>query len=212
MRHGAEGRSESASALYFVCDGRILPLIEHNGYLIVFFGVMVGTMGIPFPSAAILLAAGVLVQQGHLDLRYAILFGILGAIVGNQIGYWVGHKGGRQFVLKWGALCEAHPRAPGASRATLRSPRRQGRLRSPFLLGHPHARSARSRHQPHALGHFFPLQCAQRNGLGYGGCLGGVLFRSELDLGGTLVRTRSPLALLLGVALGSSYRGRLPQR
>ena len=85
------------------------PLIEHNGYLIVFFGVMVGTMGIPFPSAAILLAAGVLVQQGHLDLRNAILFGILGAIIGNQIGYWVGHKGGRQFVLKWGSYVKLTP-------------------------------------------------------------------------------------------------------
>ena len=85
------------------------PLIEHHGYLIVFFGVMLGTTGIPFPSAAILLAAGVLVQQGHLDLRDAIVFGILGAIVGNQIGYWVGHKAGRPFVLKWGRYVKLTP-------------------------------------------------------------------------------------------------------
>ena len=82
--------------------GKFYPLIEQYGYLIVFFGVMLGTTGIPFPSAAILLAAGVLVQQGHLDLGEAIVFGILGAIIGNQIGYWVGHKRGRPFVLKWG--------------------------------------------------------------------------------------------------------------
>jgi len=67
------------------------PLIEHYGYLIVFFGVVLGTSGIPFPSAAILLAAGVLVQQGHLNLGEAIVFGILGAIIGNQIGYWIGN-------------------------------------------------------------------------------------------------------------------------
>jgi membrane protein DedA with SNARE-associated domain len=47
------------------------PLIEHYGYLIVFFGVVLGTMGVPFPSAAILLVSGVLVQQGHQDLRNA---------------------------------------------------------------------------------------------------------------------------------------------
>jgi membrane protein DedA with SNARE-associated domain len=88
---------------------KFYPLIEHYGYLIVFFGVMLGTMGIPFPSAAILLAAGVLVQQGHLDLRDAIVFGILGAIIGNQIGYWVGHKGGRPFVLKWGHYVKLTP-------------------------------------------------------------------------------------------------------
>src|ERR687898_1640044 len=85
------------------------PLIEHYGYLIVFIGVMLGTTGIPFPSAAILLATGVLAQQGHLDLRNAILFGILGAVIGNQIGYWVGHKGGRPFVLKWGRYVKLTP-------------------------------------------------------------------------------------------------------
>ena len=81
---------------------KFYPLIENYGYLIVFFGVVLGTMGIPFPSAAIVLAASVLVQQGHLGLRGAIVFGVLGAIVGNQIGYWVGYQAGRPFVLKWG--------------------------------------------------------------------------------------------------------------
>jgi membrane protein DedA with SNARE-associated domain len=88
---------------------KFYPLIEHYGYLIVFFGVMLGTSGIPFPSAAILIAAGVLVQQGHLHLRDAILFGILGAIIGNQIGYWIGHRAGRPFVLKWGRYVKLTP-------------------------------------------------------------------------------------------------------
>src|ERR671920_1687632 len=81
---------------------RVYPLIENYGYLVVLFGVMLGTTGIPFPSAAILLTAGGLVQQDHLELEDAILFGILGAIIGNQIGYWIGHRAGRSFVLKWG--------------------------------------------------------------------------------------------------------------
>ena len=85
------------------------PLIESYGYLIVFFGVLLGTAGIPFPSAAILLTTGVLVQQGHLDLKGAIVFGILGAIVGNQIGYWVGYQAGRPFVLKWGRHVKLTP-------------------------------------------------------------------------------------------------------
>src|ERR671921_2308166 len=85
------------------------PLIENYGYLVVFFGVVLGTMGIPFPSAAILLASGVLVQQDHLGLRGAIVFGILGAIVGNQIGYWVGYQAGRPFVLKWGRHVKLTP-------------------------------------------------------------------------------------------------------
>jgi membrane protein DedA with SNARE-associated domain len=85
------------------------PLIEHYGYLIIFFGVILGTAGVPFPSAAILLASGVLVQQGHLDLGDAVVFGTLGAILGNQIGYWVGHRAGRPFLLKWGRYIKLTP-------------------------------------------------------------------------------------------------------
>ena len=88
---------------------KFYPLLENYGYLIVFFGVVLGTMGIPFPSAAILLASGVLVQQGHLGLKGAIAFGVLGAILGNQIGYWVGYQAGRPFVLKWGRYIKLTP-------------------------------------------------------------------------------------------------------
>jgi undecaprenyl-diphosphatase len=88
---------------------KFYPLVEDYGSVVVFFGVMLGCSGIPFPSAAILIAAGVLIQQGHLQLGFVIAFGILGAIIGNQIGYWAGLKGGRAFVLKWGRYVKITP-------------------------------------------------------------------------------------------------------
>lgn len=42
---------------------KFYPLIEHYGYLVVFLGVMLGCSGVPFPSAAILLAAGALFSR-----------------------------------------------------------------------------------------------------------------------------------------------------
>jgi membrane protein DedA with SNARE-associated domain/membrane-associated phospholipid phosphatase len=81
---------------------RILSLISHHGYLVILFGVMLESTGVPLPGETILLASGVLVQQGHLELGDAIVFGILGAVIGDQIGYWVGREGGRRFVLRWG--------------------------------------------------------------------------------------------------------------
>jgi membrane protein DedA with SNARE-associated domain/membrane-associated phospholipid phosphatase len=81
---------------------RILSLIEHYGYLVILFGVMLESTGVPLPGETILLAAGVLAQRGHLDLGDVIVFGILGAVLGDQIGYWVGREGGRPFVLRWG--------------------------------------------------------------------------------------------------------------
>ena len=69
---------------------RVLSLIEHYGYLVILFGVMLESTGVPLPGETILIASGVLVQRGHLDLGDVIAFGILGAVVGDQIGYWVG--------------------------------------------------------------------------------------------------------------------------
>jgi membrane protein DedA with SNARE-associated domain len=105
QRYPQSGRRPYTSANMDKIDS----LIEHFGYLFVFFGVMLGCSGIPFPGATILLAAGIMVQQGYLELGDAIVFGILGAIVGGQVGYWVGHKRGRPFVLKWGGYVRLTP-------------------------------------------------------------------------------------------------------
>jgi len=88
---------------------QVLSLIEQYGYLVVFFGVMLESTGVPLPGETILLAAGFLAQRGHIDVGDAIVFGILGAVVGDQIGYWVGRKGGRPFVLRWGHYVRVTP-------------------------------------------------------------------------------------------------------
>jgi len=73
---------------------------------------MLGTVGIRFPSAAILLTSGVLIQRGHLGLGGTVAFGVLGAIVGNQLGYWVGHRAGRELAFKWGRYVKLTPGRP----------------------------------------------------------------------------------------------------
>jgi membrane protein DedA with SNARE-associated domain/membrane-associated phospholipid phosphatase len=96
---------------------RILSLLEHYGYLVILFGVMLESTGVPLPGETILIASGILVQRGHLDLGYVIVFGILGAVVGDQIGYWVGRGGGRPFVLRWGRYVFITPQRLGRAEA-----------------------------------------------------------------------------------------------
>src|ERR671921_872212 len=96
---------------------RVLSLIEHYGYLVILFGVMLESIGVPLPGETILIASGVLVQRGHLDLGYVIVFGILGAVVGDQTGYWVGREGGRPFVLRWGRYVFITPERLGRAEA-----------------------------------------------------------------------------------------------
>lgn len=80
----------------------MLDLIGRYGYEAVFFGVMAESAGVPLPGETILLVSGALAHRGVLNLVYVLIFGILGAVVGDQLGYWTGRLGGRAFVLRWG--------------------------------------------------------------------------------------------------------------
>jgi membrane protein DedA with SNARE-associated domain len=93
--------------------GDLLHLIGRYGYLIVFFGVMLESAGVPLPGETVLITAGVLVHRGVLDFGDALFFGILGAVVGDQMGYWVGRLGGRPFVLRWGRFAFITPERLG---------------------------------------------------------------------------------------------------
>ena len=60
---------------------RILSLIEHYGYLVILFGVMLESTGVPLPGETILIASGILVQRGHLDLGDVIPFRFVDGIM-----------------------------------------------------------------------------------------------------------------------------------
>jgi membrane protein DedA with SNARE-associated domain len=93
--------------------GDLLHLIGRYGYLVVFFGVMLESAGVPLPGETVLITAGVMVHRGVLSFGDALFFGILGAVVGDQIGYWVGRLGGRLFVLRWGKYAFITPERLG---------------------------------------------------------------------------------------------------
>jgi membrane protein DedA with SNARE-associated domain len=85
-----------------ILGNMLLSMVGRYGYLAVFFGVMLESAGVPLPGEAVLIVSGALAHQGVLDPGDALFFGILGAVTGDQVGYWVGRKGGRPFVLRWG--------------------------------------------------------------------------------------------------------------
>jgi membrane protein DedA with SNARE-associated domain len=95
----------------------LLHLIGRYGYLGVFLGVMLESAGVPLPGETVLIAAGALVHRGVLDPGDALFCGILGAVIGDQIGYWVGRLGGRPFVLRWGRYALITPERLGHAEA-----------------------------------------------------------------------------------------------
>ena len=97
--------------------GGLLDLIGRYGYLAVFFGVMLESFGVPLPGETVLLLSGALAHQGVLDFGDAIVFGVLGAVVGDQLGYWAGRRGGRAVVLRWGRFVLVTPERLGRAEA-----------------------------------------------------------------------------------------------
>ena len=95
----------------------MLDLIGRYGYLAVFFGVMLESSGVPLPGETVLLLSGALAHQGVLNFGDAIVFGVLGAVVGDQLGYWAGRRGGRAVVLRWGRFVLVTPERLGRAEA-----------------------------------------------------------------------------------------------
>ncbi len=71
------------------------------GYWAVFFGVMLENAGLPVPGETILIFAGFLAYHGELHIARAIGTAILGATVGDSLGYCLGRFGGASLVDRY---------------------------------------------------------------------------------------------------------------
>ena len=80
----------------------LLSYFAHYGYWVVFFGVMLENAGIPVPGETILLAAGFFAAQGHFLLWEVMTIAALGAVLGDNAGYWIGHRLGRATLERYG--------------------------------------------------------------------------------------------------------------
>lgn len=83
--------------------------LSQYGYPIVFLGVLLENAGVPVPGETILLAAGFLAHQGLFSLPWVIALAVAAAILGDNVGYWVGHRGGRTLAERYGPLVGLTP-------------------------------------------------------------------------------------------------------
>jgi membrane protein DedA with SNARE-associated domain/membrane-associated phospholipid phosphatase len=84
----------------------ILPSIEHvsaGGYWIAFFAALLETtfgIGLILPGSTIILFLGALSARGYLDIGDLIWFSVLGAIIGDNVNYYLGRKYGTKWLEK----------------------------------------------------------------------------------------------------------------
>jgi len=84
----------------------ILPAVEHFhawGYWIAFFAALLETtvgIGLFLPGSTIILFLGALSARGYLDTGDLIWFAVLGAILGDNINYYLGRRYGTKWIEK----------------------------------------------------------------------------------------------------------------
>lgn len=84
-------------------------LVDALGYPSAGLGILIESAGVPFPGETLLLLAAAWAAARHHSLALVILFGFLGATAGGDLGYWLGYRGGRPFVERFGALFRIRP-------------------------------------------------------------------------------------------------------
>jgi membrane protein DedA with SNARE-associated domain len=83
----------------------VTHFFTHHGLPLLFFVVMLESFGIPLPGETALIAFGVLASQGHYRIEWVIVLAAAGAIIGDNLGYWlIGRWGGRALFRRWGWL------------------------------------------------------------------------------------------------------------
>jgi len=76
--------------------------VTHHGLPLLFGVVLIESFGIPLPGETALIAFGVLAAQGHYSIVAVIAIAAAGAIIGDNLGYWlIGRVGGRALFRRW---------------------------------------------------------------------------------------------------------------
>jgi membrane protein DedA with SNARE-associated domain len=82
--------------------GSLAPLLNHYGYLAVGGLVLVEDFGVPAPGETVLIAAAVYAGAGQLNIVLVGLIGFVAAVIGDNIGFAIGHFGGRPLAERLG--------------------------------------------------------------------------------------------------------------
>jgi membrane protein DedA with SNARE-associated domain len=96
---------------------QVMLLLMHYSYLAVFLLIMLEDFGLPAPGETALIVASVAAAAGKLNIWGVLGAAFLGALIGDNIGWAIGHWGGRKLVIsvgsKVGITDERYERAEG---------------------------------------------------------------------------------------------------
>ena len=87
----------------------VRAIADAIGYPAAGLGILVESAGVPFPGETMTLAAAAYAATGALDIRLVVLIAAFSSLVGANVGYLAGHRGGRPFVERFSHLLRLNP-------------------------------------------------------------------------------------------------------
>ena len=79
---------------------RVLAGLEHHGYPVLFWSLLVNNIGVPVPAESVLLTAADLAKAGHFRLPLVYLTGVIAAVAGDNAGFMLGRWLGREVLAR----------------------------------------------------------------------------------------------------------------
>jgi membrane protein DedA with SNARE-associated domain len=87
----------------------LMGLFLAYGYWIVFTAILLDNAGLPIPGELLLLAFGIVAKDGHLDLTLGLAVAATAALVGDNVGYWLGRLAGTRVLARAGRMPRFKP-------------------------------------------------------------------------------------------------------
>lgn len=78
-------------------------LFARYGYAVVFVGVFLENTGLPVPGETALLAGAAMAHFGRLSLPWVVVTAVGGAVLGDNLGFFIGRRYGRGLVERFGS-------------------------------------------------------------------------------------------------------------
>jgi membrane protein DedA with SNARE-associated domain len=76
--------------------------LQHYGVWAIGLLIMLEDFGIPVPGETILIGGAIYAGAGRLNIVAVGVVGFIAAVIGDNIGFAIGHFGGRALALRWG--------------------------------------------------------------------------------------------------------------
>lgn len=80
----------------------VAPVLDHYGYAAVAGFLLLENFGVPLPGETILIAASIYAGAGKLNIAVVWLVAVVASVIGDNIGFAIGHYGGERVILKYG--------------------------------------------------------------------------------------------------------------